>query len=149
MPISVTYGIHVKIEPGHADARDAERNHEQPKRLVCSARHESIDMSRAVAEIMARFFAERVPHPSSGDKAPSGRRPMSSGERRTIKSAGPTTKTNVTIRKPPRFGASQAKHQRAATPACDFAKPTPILVIASARPRWRTNQCAMTTLTTI
>ena len=76
---------------------------------------------------------------------------MLSGVRRTTNSAGSTSKAIVSMPKTtqvwrqPMVSSSQA----ATTGMHTFAKPTPMLVNASARPRRRTNHCEITTLTTI
>ena len=76
---------------------------------------------------------------------------MSSGERLMNKRAGPTARTKVTSPKTDHVGRqpSQTMSDAAKRGIQTFAKPTPMLERARARPRRRKNHCAMTMFTTM
>ena len=76
---------------------------------------------------------------------------MLSGVRRITNNAGSTSKAIVSMPKTTQVWRQPivSSSQAATTGMQTFAKPTPMLVNASARPRRRTNHWEITTLTTI
>ncbi len=104
---------------------------------AASARVQIASCAPVSAARAADFFGSAISVGQLVPIAPSGNNPIASGERRMINSAGTTKKPNVIKPKTNQVWRqpSQRISEAATTGMHTLAKPTPMLEIASARPR--------------